>query len=57
MCAILGFGGIGTATTRLMRPSGARIHAINTTCATAEDVDYIGGHRRHAPRRLSVEVE
>jgi glycerate dehydrogenase len=39
---ILGFGGIGRATARLMRPFDMRIHAINTSGTTAEPVDFIG---------------
>jgi len=39
---ILGFGGIGQATARLMRPFGARIHALNTSGRTNEPVDWIG---------------
>jgi phosphoglycerate dehydrogenase-like enzyme len=42
ICAILGFGGIGTRTAQLMRPFGARIHAVNTSGRTAEPVEFIG---------------
>jgi phosphoglycerate dehydrogenase-like enzyme len=43
VCGILGFGGIGQATARLMRPFGARIHALNSSGRTTEPVDWIGG--------------
>ncbi len=42
VCGILGFGGIGRATGRLMRAFGARIHAINTTGRTNEPVEFVG---------------
>jgi phosphoglycerate dehydrogenase-like enzyme len=42
VCAILGFGGIGQATARLMRAFGARLHAVNTTGPRSEPAEFTG---------------
>jgi phosphoglycerate dehydrogenase-like enzyme len=43
VCGILGFGGIGKATGRMMRAFGARIHAVNSTGRSGgEPADFIG---------------
>ncbi|HEY4043400.1 MAG TPA: 2-hydroxyacid dehydrogenase [Rhodopila sp.] len=42
-CGILGFGGIGVATARLMRAIGMRIHAINRRGRSDEPTDWISG--------------
>jgi phosphoglycerate dehydrogenase-like enzyme len=39
---ILGFGGIGRATARLMRAFGMRIQAINTSGTSSEPADFVG---------------
>lgn len=42
VCGILGFGGIGIATARLMRAFGAEVHAINRRGASEIPIDWIG---------------
>ena len=42
VCLIVGFGGIGKATARLMRPFGAQIWALNTSGRTEEPVSFSG---------------
>lgn len=41
-CAILGYGGIGQALANLLRPFGARVHAINRSGKTDDPVDFVG---------------
>lgn len=42
ICGILGFGGVGVATARLMRAVGMRVRAINRRGASSERVDWLG---------------
>jgi phosphoglycerate dehydrogenase-like enzyme len=41
-CGILGFGGIGRETARLMRAMGMKVFAVNTSGQTTEPMDFIG---------------
>jgi phosphoglycerate dehydrogenase-like enzyme len=42
VAGIVGFGGIGRACADLFRPLGMRIHAINTSGTTGDDVEFVG---------------
>ena len=42
VCGILGFGGIGVATSKLMRAVGMKVHAINRRGGGHEHVDWMG---------------
>ncbi|HEX9526593.1 MAG TPA: 2-hydroxyacid dehydrogenase [Streptosporangiaceae bacterium] len=42
ICAILGMGGTGTATARLMTAFGGRIHAVNRSGRTSEPAEFVG---------------
>lgn len=41
VCAILGFGQIGTATARLLKAFGARIHAVSRTGLASEPAEFV----------------
>jgi phosphoglycerate dehydrogenase-like enzyme len=42
ICGILGLGGIGTATARLMRAFGVRIYAVNRTGRSSGPAEFVG---------------
>jgi phosphoglycerate dehydrogenase-like enzyme len=42
VCGILGFGGVGVATARLVRGFGMKVHAINRSGTSPEPLDWIG---------------
>jgi len=39
VCGILGLGGVGVATARLVRGLGMKVHAINRSGISAEPLD------------------
>jgi phosphoglycerate dehydrogenase-like enzyme len=43
VAAIVGFGGIGRACAKLFRALGMRIHAINSSGTTDDEVEFVGG--------------
>ncbi len=42
VCGIIGFGSIGKASARLLKPFGVKIWGLNTSGKTEEDIDFIG---------------
>lgn len=42
VCGILGYGGIGRATARIMRCLGMKIHALNSSGKSSDDLDFVG---------------
>jgi len=52
-CVIVGFGGIGTTTARLLRAFGARIYAVTRTGQTTEPADDAAGIE-HLDRALAA---
>jgi phosphoglycerate dehydrogenase-like enzyme len=56
VCGILGFGGVGVATARLMRGLGMKIHAINRRGVSDEPVDWIGTPERLGEMLAAADV-
>jgi phosphoglycerate dehydrogenase-like enzyme len=55
-CGILGFGGIGVATARLMRGLGVRVHAIRRSGTSEEPIDWIGTPDRLEEMLAAVDI-